>query len=471
MTRLLSERDVAGPAPRTSGAAAGPGIFGSAALLLALTGCANTGVQGQFFDYQPAAAQSTESISAKARPQGEQPKVRSASGLLGNSRTGPGYTVRASISSDGRYNSYVFETERGTYSVTGDTLARKHIQELAALEALKQYSPTAEFMHGAGDAVISPVKGVFTTVTNPVGAAKATYTNVGRRLKSVQRGVSQAGEFVTTLGKPEKKRPSREDENLLEKFIDRPKMKRRLAQALGVDPYTHFVPLSNELTKMASYSAAGTFSVDRALSFVPGAAGTVISGIGTLNSFTAQTIDMAPDDIAAVNRERLEKLNIPEPIIKKFLLSDKLTPTEKTLSVGYLVNLSGTAGLESLAAFVAESDTRHDAFAALQTLSYLSAQPFGSGSITNAEIIHGIPVLTLVDAKKVAFFSSDHLSWTSANSSTISSLSAALRSNGRRAPKREMCVSGSISDLAKRQIQRQGWVVKTNIFNLPHAPI
>lgn len=440
-------------------------MFGSIAFLLFLAGCASKGSQEPFFDYQSEAAQGAESTSAKAGSRGEQPKDGSASALLGNSQVGPNYKVNPTVVSNGRYNIYTFETERGNYTVTGDALARKHIQELTALEALKAYSPTAEFVHGAGDAVTGPVKGVFTAVTNPAGASKATYANVERQAKSVQRGFSKAGEFVTTLGKPEKWQPNREDEDLIDKLVDRQKEKRRLAQALNVDPYTHFVPLSNELTKMASYSATGTFSVKRALGFVSGGAGTVISGIGFVDSFTTQTIDMAPDEISAVNRERLQKLNISDSTIKKFLLSDKLTPTERTLAVGYLTGLSGVAGLENIVAFIAESPTRHDAFFALQTLSYLSAQPFGSGPVAHAEIVHGIPIFSFGDSKKIALLTSDQLFWTPPNASQLSSLGEAPRGNGGGAPNREIWVSGGISDLAKRQLQRQGWVVKANIFS------
>jgi hypothetical protein len=465
MTEIAHERGFRRPDPGTSAAVKRPGILGSAALLTVLAGCAGTEVQGQFFDYQSATVQGSESTSAKAGANREQPTAMSASALLGTFQTGSNYTVNPTVTSNGRYNTYTFETERGAYSVTGDAVARKHIQELTALDALTKYSPPAEFAQGVGSAVADPAKGVFTAVTDPVGASKATYANVERRFKSVQRGMSQAGEFVTTMGKPEKKRPGREDENLLEKIVDRPKEKRRLARALGVDPYTHFVPLSNELNKMASYSAAGTFGVKRAISFVPGGAGTVISGIGTFDSLTARALDMAPDETAAVNRERLQKLNITESIIKKFLLNDKLTPTEKTQAVGYFVSLSDTPGLENIVSFVAETDTRHDALSAFQALHYISTQSFGNERIVNTEIIHGVPVLTLGGSRKIAVFTSDYLFWAPPGASQISSLNAALRGDGRGAPKREIWVSGSISGLAKRQLQRQGWIVKTNIVN------
>lgn len=367
MSKLFYEGNSYCSGPSTSSARARIGSVGSVALLTLLAGCAQSNAPGQIFDY--ASVTSTAAPpSGRTTGQREHPRAKPATAVLGTLQAGPGYTVESNARSDGRYSTYVFATEFGTYPVTGDDLARNHLQELVALDALKKQSLSGEFVHGAGNAVLSPIRGVVNTVRDPIGGAQGTYRNVSRRVSSVRRGLSDAGEFVTTFGKPEKRRPERENENLLEKFVDRPKEKRRLAEALRVDPYTHFIPLSRELNKVASYSAAGSFGVNRALGFVPGGAGTVISGLGTLDSLTSRTLDMPPDETAAINRERLEKLNIPEDTIKRLLLSDKLTPTEKTRTVGFLSSIAGASGLEALASFIASSETRVGAFTAMQTL-------------------------------------------------------------------------------------------------------
>ncbi len=438
-------------------------IGGQVALLALLTGCASAGTDSPVFDYAPLAAEAAAATPVKASGKTEKPKVKSAQAILGAHQTGPGYRVQPDVTSDGRYNAYIFVTERKTYSVTGDDLARQHIQELIALDMLKQYSKAKEFAGGMGNAVVRPVKAVVNTVTDPVGTAEGAYTNVKRKVASVQRGVSEAGEFVTTFGNPEQKRPDRESDSLLEKIVDRPKAKRRLARDLKVDPYTHFVPLADELDKVASYSAAGEFGIDRAVGFVPGAAGLAISGIQTLDSLTTQTLDMDPEEIAAVNRDRLEKLDVPKDIIKKLMLNDKLTPTEKTQAVGYLDSLSGTPGLTRLASFIATSDNRRDAFAALLTLGYLSMRPFGEERIGDVEIVERTPILSIGE-RRVAIFSSDDLAWTASNADHLTHLIPALKSNGKGGPKKEIWISGSASRLAERELQRQGWIVKTDAF-------
>lgn len=438
---------------------------GSAALLSLLTSCGHSIAPGQVFDYQGASAQSAQqAASTRTSGRTEQPRSKVASAALRLPASGPGYSVSPTIASDGRYRVYAFTTEYGAYSVTGDELARHHVRELIALDALKKYSPPGQFVRGAGTAVVNPIKGVFRTVTDPVGSAKGAYGNVSRRIGSVRRGLSDAGEFVTTFGNPEKKRPERENENLVEKIVDRPKEKRRLADTLGVDPNTHFLPLSKELNTVASYSVAGSFGVNRGLGFIPGAAGTVISSLGTLDSLTNQTLDMPPDEIAAANRERLQTLNIPEDAIRRFLLSDKLTPTEKTRTVGYLSSMSGTPGLGVLTLYVASSETRVGAYAAMQTVGYLSTRPFVTEPISSIENVEGVPVVSLGANKKVALLSADDLAWTPENATQLGKLDTALANGNNARPRRNIWISGNASPMAKRELQRRGWIVKSNTF-------
>jgi hypothetical protein len=436
--------------------------FGPMALL-PLLGCAANGTDSPIFDYVAPTAQSATSVPFKPSKNTELPKNKSSAGLLGDYQAGPGYVIRPEIISDGRYNTYVFETEHGTYSLAGDDMAREHIHELIALDTLKKYSKTKEFLDGVGNAVVSPVKAVFNTVTDPVGAAGGTYKNVERKIASAQRGLSKAGEYIATIGNPEQRHPDREDDGFIEKLVDRPKAKRRLARELMVDPYTHFVPLADELDKVASYSAAGEFGVDRAVSFVPGAAGIAISSLQTLDSFATQTLDMDPEETAAFNRERLEQIKVPDATIKAVLLNSNLTPTEKTLAVGYLANIPATSGRDALASFVASRDTRHSAFATLLTLSYLSSHPFGDQEASNVEIIDNTPVVSL-DANKIAIITSDDLAWTPSNAEQLSKVGDVLKGSGKAGTKKEIRISGDATPLAKRELQRRGWVVKIDAF-------
>lgn len=433
-------------------------------VLPVLAGCASRDTDGKFFDYASPPTQAADATSSKSKGTTEAPKPRSATALLGTYRTGAGYEVQPDVASDGRYNIYTFATKAGSYTVTGDGLTRKHLQELLALDALEKRSPAGEFIQGVGGAVASPVVAVYHTVTDPIGATKAGYSNITRKVHSVRRGVSGAGEFITTLGHPEKKRPDREDDSLLQSFVGIAKTKRRLAAQLKVDPYTHYLPLAGELDKVASYSAVGGFGIDKAIGFVPGVGGAIMSGLGTLDSVTERTLDMDPSESAAVNRDRLTALHVPEATIRRFLLNDKLTPTEKTQAVGYLVGLAGTPGLDDMADFIAGGDTRTGAFAALQTLAYLAFRPSDLSRIDSMQIVGGVPMLGMAGGGKVALFTADELAWTALNAGLLSEVEAMLAGSGGKGGRKEIRISGEASVLAVRQLQSHGWIVKTNAF-------
>ena len=438
------------------------GCVAPLALLTVLAGCTSHITEEEIFDYSSPVARAAAETPARTDRKTEKPEVALTSTPLSAYQSGPGYTIRPDVTSDGRYNTYTFATEYGIYPVTGDDLARQHIQELVALDALKKRSKTGEFVEGVGGAMVSPVRAVFTTAMDPVAASRQGYSNAQGKVKAVRRGMSEAGEYITTFGKPEKKRPDRESDGLLERVVDRPTAKRRLANELKVDPYTHFVPLADELDEVASYSAAGGFGLNTAIGFVPGVGGMIISGVQTLDSVTERTLDMDPGDTAVANRERLEKMDVEKEDIKRFLLNDKLTPTEKALAVGYLDSLSGTVGRRELLSFIAGSDTRNGAFTALQTLSYLSSRPFGDEPVSHVDIVDRTPVFTVGDGKRIALVTSDELFWTDGNADQLSRLRDGLEGGGKTKP--EIWISGGASSLAKHELQRQRWVVKTRVF-------
>lgn len=422
------------------------------ALPFALAGCSSTSTDGALFDYaMPTAETGSEPVSAAAKaPTGalEKPGTHTAADLLGPFQNGPGYKVADEVDSDGKYFVYHFDTDYGDYDIVSTALAEKHIHELFAMNELESWSKSERFMDSFGDAVASPVLAIYNTTAHPVGATKAVSANVSKQVASAGRTFSRAGEYITTMGHPEKTRPKRE-----------------IASTLMVDPYTHFQPLADELDEIASYSAAGSFGVDRAVGFVGGPAGTIISSVKRLDSLTEQSADMSPGDIAVANKKALLDLGVSQETIKALLLNDKLTPTEKRLAVGCLVSLKGMSGVEQLASFMATSTSRHDALEAFYTAIYFSTKPFDKDKVVSIDIVDRVPVVTTGDSK-IAVMPADELYWTAANKAQIekinATLDAAATTGGQ---KREIWVSGTVSPDARRELARRQWSIREKVFS------
>ncbi|CAH1690729.1 hypothetical protein CHELA1G11_20751 [Hyphomicrobiales bacterium] len=75
-----------------------------------------------------------------------------------------------------------------------------------------------------------------------------------------------------------------------------------------------------------------------------------------------------------------------------------------------------------------------------------------------------MPVVSLGANKRVALFSADDLAWTPEKATQLSKLGTALANGNNARPRRDIWISGNASPMAKRELQRQGWIVKSNAF-------
>ncbi|MEM9632213.1 MAG: hypothetical protein AAGA50_12860 [Pseudomonadota bacterium] len=437
----------------------------SLAILALLTGCASTGDPSGLFDYTETTAATVVEPASKKPFKGrtEKPEPKSAETLLGKHKSGSQYAVLPDVANTGRFYVYSFETEYGDYTVTGDALARKHIQELIALAELKKFKRSNELIEGVTESVTGPVKAVYGTVTNPVGTAKGSYEKAKRTVKSVRRNVSSAGEYVATFGNPKKDAPDRESDGFIEGFFNRPSVKRELAQELKVDPYTHFRPLSEKLDEVASFEAAGSFGINTAVSFVPGAGGMVISGLQTYESVTDQALDRPPEEIAAINLEQLQDAGVSEETARAFLVNEKFTPTEKVLAVTYFQGVASASGAPALIELLAESRSRAEAYAALQALYYTANHGQSGKKPEQIAVTRKIPVLTFDQNRMIALFAYDELSWTEQNAALVKSVQQFAKGKSDRKAKLEIHVSGDVTPLSRAQLRRNGWTIVPNI--------
>src|SRR5262249_45167905 len=73
--------------------------------------------------------------------------------------------------------------------------------------------------------------------------------------------------------------------------------RRKLAFELGVDPYTSFPPLEEQLKRLATANALGQTGANAGLAFVTGGAGIAISAGGTSDALRENLRDKSPADL------------------------------------------------------------------------------------------------------------------------------------------------------------------------------
>ncbi|EEA94703.1 conserved hypothetical protein [Pseudovibrio sp. JE062] len=364
------------------------------------------------------------------------------------------------MKTDGRYYIYTVKTPEGTYKVHGNQLMSKHTRELQALAELKERNKVVAFAKGAGDAVVTPIKSVYSTVTSPVKAANNAYDNAKDTYKSAKKGLSKAKTFVTNKGKLPKETAKREKDGMIAGIVGRPDALREAAFKLKVDPYTHYKPLRSELKSYASARAAGSFGVDTGLGMIPGVGGYVVLSVTTVDSITRRTLNKSPKEMAEVNRERLLGNGTSRKAVDKFLLNSQYTPSEKTIYTGYVKALERIPGAKTaLVEFGGTPRNRSTAFSNVVAIKMLNTL-HGKQKITKIENVNGQLIAYHHGNATSVILPYDRFSWTHKNEANLQKLRASLKHTA--GGNTKLVVLGDVTGKSRSAIRQLSWGVVSN---------
>jgi hypothetical protein len=393
----------------------------------------------------------------------EIPRSSDAAAILAIPLLSDGYYVSPKAQNDGKR--YVFDvtSSDGRYKIHGKQLMQKHLQELKALAALRERNKALAFAKGAGNAVITPAKSVYNTVTSPVQAANNVVDKAKDTYSGAKRGVSKAVNFVRTKGDLPSETAEREEDGMISSFLGRPEMVRALATELNVDPYTHYQPLRAELKSVASYKTAGNFGVSTGIGFIPGVGGIVVSGITTTDSLTRKTLEQSAEDMARINRERLTAFGISKKTQEAFLLNSHYTPTEKTLFTGFVVQADGIKSMSDFMQHAGEVKSRSEAFDTLITAEMLS-KLHERHTILKVLIKQDLVLAQHQDKQASLLLPYDQLSWTKGNAAQYWALSKDLKKDSSMSTKLSVLLAGGLTKKSKQAMLTLGWKARPDLI-------
>jgi hypothetical protein len=255
---------------------------------------------------------------------------------------GPNYRVQAIVKNDGVMNTYGLETSEGTSRVESTAYLLMRIAELNAMQKLEEMEKTEVFK----DALVKGAKAPLTTakglVTEPVETVKGVATGIGSWFTDVGRSITsddphQPGVLSTAVGYAP--------------------VKRAFAYDLGVDPYTDYEPLQDQLSAIARVAFAGGLTPKLAFAALQKpapTASTVLRVTGTANSMRQLVRDKSPAELESINDGKLKAMGVPDDMRKEFLRNPAFNPQEETLLVGELESMQNVGGRELVIATAAE---------------------------------------------------------------------------------------------------------------------
>lgn len=374
----------------------------------------------------------------------EEGAVTSAKEVLGAAASGANYRVQDRVATDGLLRIYTLETSYGTYTLYGDAMLLQRRKELAALAALEKQSQSEAF----GDALLragtAPVEFAGDLVTKPKATIQRTVSGIGQLFDRVASGLENVG----------KDGPG----NTVNAALGVSAAKRKIASDLGVDPYTDFTPLAQELDDFAKATAFGGLAMKVGFAFVPGPVGTAISATSTAQGLGALVRDKTPAQLLDINRARLGKLGVPRATAGKFLSNSFYTPADQTVIVAALRRLQGVKDLGFYVDRLAGANSRDLAVFLRTRTELLAAYQQRTGAITRIVNIKGIPLTRQKDGSIMFLGPIDSLTWNERVSRTFAVVTSAIRKNDPDAAL-VLAISGTATPLGKSELGKLGWSV------------
>lgn len=371
----------------------------------------------------------------------ESPPTFSASQVLSPQlQQSPFHKIVDPVRNDGFLNVYRMSTIFGEHEVVGTELLKIRVHEAEAAVKLSEMSASGQMLKSAGRTAAKPLKTGKDLITHPGETVKGTFRGVGRFFGRVGAGMDATD-------------PQRE--SLIGSLSGAGETKRRLAFQLGVDPYTQYPPLSEELARLSSAGAFGGTATSVGLAFVTGGAGIAISVGSQTGNLRELLRDKTAAELEQLGRAELSAIGVPEGTIDQFYRNKFMTPTDKTIIVGALQTLRGVQNRSSFVSRAANASSQSIAFSLRRRIVLTSAyhqkvQPISSlidlGNVPMAQTSKGI----------VGIFPVDYVSWTRQFADMTRAVNTEKRSLAGGAPV-QFWITGRASRRATAELKNMKW--------------
>jgi hypothetical protein len=337
------------------------------------------------------------------------------------------------------------KTRSGEYSVVGTQLLKVRVKEAEATARLAGISSGDQMLNAAGRTVTKPLKTGKDLITNPGATVKRTFKGIGRFFGRVGASMDATD-------------PSRE--SMIGSLTGAGEAKRRLAYKMGVDPYTLFTPLSEQLARLANASAWGGTATGVGLAFVSGGAGLAISVGATSENLRSLLRDKSAAELEKIGRNMLGTMGVSPATIDAFYLNQFLTPTDKAVMAQTLRGLGGVSNRAAFVARAANTSSPSQAFALRWRIEMTGAYHSRIAPVTAFVNLGGLPMVR-TSKGIVALFSIDYLPWTAKMAQMVKSANREKQAIAGSAPI-EFWITGRASKIAASNLNQSGWRLVEN---------
>ncbi len=372
----------------------------------------------------------------------EAPKPQTAQKYLGAKVSGPNYTVKPTVRSDGVMRIFEVDTSYGKFTFDGVEFTKLRLHELEAAAAIEKMSQSEAFGQAFGRAALGPIKFGADLLTKPADTVERSLSGIGNMLDRVGAGLSNT-------------RADRD--NVMESLLGVSDTQRQLAVDLDVDPYTDFPPLAEDSSRWPVRWRAAVCPSAPGLHSFPAVSASPFrrSRAWTLRRIACAT--SLPRRSSPKPSRPWLSLGIPSESIDRLVENRYYTPADLLIMARALKRL----GAENTVIFVdkaAGAGSRNVAFYHRRRAQILAARSNELGGLVSFVSVGGQPVNVARNGTIVAAFTFDDIVWTDIQQKTFAAATAQIRQI-RPGSMPVLAATGTITPLADTEIKKLGWKI------------
>jgi hypothetical protein len=375
--------------------------------------------------------------------------------------SGGGFRVQQQVPTDGLMAHFTIQSDAGTFQAKSIEMLRIRVAEIPAIMELNKTSKTKVFAQSVGRNAVRPVKAAGQMVMHPVDTVKGLPSGVGRffgrvglagqKLKEAATepeeapASEKAGQFATTAGQATRNVFGYEEE------------RRHLAKQLHVDPYTTNPVLSKQLDDFALTAFRAHVGVTTTIGvLVPGS-----MAITATRVVSTWVWDKPKADLIVQNQKTLQRLLVPDRVIRAFMQNRVIPLSVQTEFVSNLERLSGVPGSVEAVTLASTAESEEQARFLTNSIGMLvryneTQTPITKLIVRRAIIGRDRNGAVVVEAPV------DYVSWTE----LVSTFAHRSDLAGSR---RTIWLTGQLSPVSRENFKTLGWTVNEKVNPIPDA--
>ena len=357
---------------------------------------------------------------------------------------GENYKVEDEVSNDGFVNTYRLSTDHGPLKAESTAELLIRIDELNALLLMEEMDRKEVF----GDALVGGVKG---TVKGATELVKSPVEGTKNLIEGTGQFISNVGDSIFS--------DDPDQDNVVKTALGYDVAKRKFAFEFGINPYTNYDPVADRLGQIARAAVAGGLAPKAAMAAIDSKVVLAMRISGTAYGMMQLVRDNPPGKLKEINREKLQKMGVDDPLIDAFLNNYRYNPQEETILVGELETMKGVKGIDAFISHAATAAVESVALLHRVRSQLMAGYHAHVSPVERISNIDGVLCLQLKNGGLVLLAPVDYVYWSKRLSDKVKSFESKI-AGMKDIKEKQVWVSGKFDPKARAGFESAGWQVK-----------